>query len=540
MKEQKQNSRGSERTFMSGVLVLTVSTIIVKIIGLAYKIPLMSVLGAEGMGYFNTSYEVFALLCGVSTSGTPVAVSMLVSAARESGNFERARGIYKTASALLLTKGVLFSGLLAILAEYVARAVGNREAYLAILAISPALLFCCVSGAVRGYFQGCRMMAPTANSQLAEAVGKLLFGVLLAALGMKAGLGVPLCAALAILGVSLGELLSTLYLFVRKRIAFADEGAVKGADRPKKGYVYALMRISLPITMCSALIGSTRLLDMTLMLRRLAAIGVGAAQANKIYGIYTTLALPVYGLVPAFIPPITESLIPRLSAAVECGSAGEQARAVNGASRLTAFLAVPSALGVFIYSEEILGILFATQKSAVQICAPLLSALGASVFFACMISMTNAVLQSYRRTLFPIASLSVGALVKAISAYVLIGSPQIGALGAPISTLLSNMAVFLLNCIFLRRVLPRGTKIMSAVWKPLLASGIAMPLSLLLQWRLKIGGVAQVSAFICAFGVAVLAYFVLSVMLGVVGKDDIQLLKKTNSRKQRSLKDDSK
>ncbi len=530
MKDQKQYSGGSERTFMSGVLVLTLSTIIVKIIGLAYKIPLLSVLGAEGMGYFNTSYEIFALLCGVSTSGTPVAVSMLVSAARESKSFERARGIYKTASALLLTKGVLFSGLLAIFAQNVARAVGNREAYLAILAISPALLFCCVSGAVRGYFQGCRLMTPTAASQLTEAVGKLLFGVLFAYFGVKAGLGVPLCAALAVLGVSLGELISALYLFVRKQIAFSHEGAVKGAERPKRGYVLALMRISLPITMCSLLIGSTRMIDMTLMLRRLDAIGLGAAQANKIYGVYTTLALPVYGLVPAFIPPITESLIPRLAAAVECGSRTEQTRAVKGAARLTAFLAVPAAAGVTVYSRDILCVLFAGQKSAVELCAPLLSALGISVFFACMISMTNAVLQSYRKTAFPIISLALGALIKAVFAYALIGNPQIGALGAPYSTLASNIAIFALNCIFLKRVLPRGTGIMYAVWKPLGATAIAMPLSLFARRRLGQVAMSSSLAFMCAFAVALAAYFTLSVMLGVVGKDDIQMFGKSKSK----------
>ncbi len=531
MKDQKQYTVGSERTFMSGVLVLTVATIIVKIIGLAYKIPLLSVLGAEGMGYFNTSYEIFALLCGVSTSGTPVAVSMLVSAARESKNFERARGIYKTASALLLTKGVLFSGLLAIFAQSVARAVGNREAYLAILAISPALLFCCVSGAVRGYFQGCRIMAPTATSQLAEALGKLLFGVLFAYLGMRAELSVQVCAALAVLGVSLGELISTAYLFVRKQVAFAREGEIKCRGKSGRGYVFALMRISLPITLCSALIGSTRIIDMTLMLRRLVSIGVSEAQANKIYGVYTTLALPVYGLVPAFIPPITESLIPRLAAAVECGSMSEQSRAVKGAARLTAFLAVPASLGVFAYSKEILSVLFASQKSAVELCAPLLSVLGISVFFACMLSMTNAVLQSYRRTFLPIISLCVGALVKAISAYVLIGNPQLGALGAPLSTLLSNIAVFLLNCIFLARVLPHGTGIFSQVWRPLVASCMAMPLSLFVKWRLVSINVPMIPAFICAFVTAVLVYFLLSIMLGVVGREDIEMFKKGKSKK---------
>ena len=64
LKVIRTDRSGSERTFMSGVFALTAATVIVKIIGLAYKIPLMSLLGAEGMGYFNSAYEIYALLCG--------------------------------------------------------------------------------------------------------------------------------------------------------------------------------------------------------------------------------------------------------------------------------------------------------------------------------------------------------------------------------------------------------------------------------------------------------------------------------------------
>ena len=51
-KEEKGRARGVGG-FMSGVLVLSFSTVLVKIIGLAVKIPMLAVLGAEGMGYFS-------------------------------------------------------------------------------------------------------------------------------------------------------------------------------------------------------------------------------------------------------------------------------------------------------------------------------------------------------------------------------------------------------------------------------------------------------------------------------------------------------
>ena len=59
--------------------MLALSGIIVKLIGVCYKIPLMRLIGAQGMGYFNTAYDVYALLCIISTSGLPIAISVLIS-----------------------------------------------------------------------------------------------------------------------------------------------------------------------------------------------------------------------------------------------------------------------------------------------------------------------------------------------------------------------------------------------------------------------------------------------------------------------------
>ena len=531
MKTVKYDEVSSERTFMSGVIVLSVSTVIVKIIGLAYKIPLISILGADGMGYFNTAYEIFALLCGVSTSGMPVAVSMLVSSAREMGNGKRARGIYKTSSALLLTKGVLFSGALAVFAEPISRIVGNPQAYFAVLAISPALFFTCAAGAVRGYFQGCRLMSPTAISQLIEAACKLLLGVTFAAIAMGMGLGIAVSAALAVLGVSVGSLISALYLWRKKRADASLRANVTGTEEKVSKYFFELLRISLPITVCSALIGVTRIIDMTLLLRRLQDLGVSAAEANRIYGSYTTLALPVYSLVPAFIPPITESLIPRLAAAVQSGSRAEQTRAVSGAMRLTVFLGMPASMGIALYSRQILSLLFSGQTEAINISAPLLSSLAISVLFSCIITTTNAVLQSYKKVLLPILSLCVGAIVKAVSAYALVGNAQIAALGAPMSTLLSNAAVLILNFIFVSRTVAGKTGMLSELPKPFFASLVAMVSSYTVFLPLVRANVGQTVAFIIAFGVAVAVYLVLAVALGVVSKDDITVLKKTTKVK---------
>ena len=75
---QKQPN-ATKKVFFSGVLLLTLSTVLVKLVGLIYKIPMLSYLGSEGMGYFHSAYEIYAVFCIIATAGLPVALSVLYS-----------------------------------------------------------------------------------------------------------------------------------------------------------------------------------------------------------------------------------------------------------------------------------------------------------------------------------------------------------------------------------------------------------------------------------------------------------------------------
>ena len=67
--------------FFSGGCILSLSAISVKIVGLVYKIPMLRLLGSEGMGYFNSAYELYTLLCVIATAGLPVAMAVMIAGA---------------------------------------------------------------------------------------------------------------------------------------------------------------------------------------------------------------------------------------------------------------------------------------------------------------------------------------------------------------------------------------------------------------------------------------------------------------------------
>ena len=61
--------------YLYGTMVLAVGTVIVKLIGVFFKIPLTNILGGVGMSYFNVAYELYYPLYALVVSGVPVAVS---------------------------------------------------------------------------------------------------------------------------------------------------------------------------------------------------------------------------------------------------------------------------------------------------------------------------------------------------------------------------------------------------------------------------------------------------------------------------------
>ena len=520
MKKKKDiKEESGAGSFMSGVMVLSLSTLLVKIIGLAFKIPMLSFLGTEGMGYFNSAYEIYALLCVVSTAGLPVALSMLVSAARARGDGGAVTDVYKTARALFLSMGLLGSAAMLLLSSQISELIGNSESYYSILAIAPALLFICLASAVRGYCQGFGDMRPTAISQLIEALSKLGLGILFAVIAIKRGYSTPAVSAFAVFGITVGALLSLVYLCIARR----SHVVTKGRQTRSRETLGPLLKIAFPVTVGSLIMGCSRIIDMALIMRRLQDAGGSAAEANKIYGAYTTLAVPVFSLIPALIAPIAMALIPELSSHIEKGDAAGQGRTVGNAMRLTALFSMPAALGLAAFSRPVLELLFYGQREAIDTSAPLLSVLGISVVFSCIISTASAILQSYGHASFPIVSMAIGILIKLAVSYTLIGDSRFGAMGAPIGSLACAVTVGGLDLWYVCFKCGVSLSIGNILIKPLLSSlasvggGLALYIALL---PLKMGALGFL---ISAFAVLLL-YIALSLCFGSLGVEDIALL----------------
>ena len=165
-----------KQTILQGALILTASTMVVKVIGALFKIPLANILGGVGMSYFVSAYDVLIPIYSMTVTGLGVAVSRMVS--EYGGRGEEVGNILKTARLMFLGIGTLAAVLLFIGAGPLTKLIGNPAAALSVCCIAPSVLFSCLSSAYRGYFQGRQNMLPTARSQVVEAMVKLVAGIL--------------------------------------------------------------------------------------------------------------------------------------------------------------------------------------------------------------------------------------------------------------------------------------------------------------------------------------------------------------------------
>ena len=545
-KKEKQRKEGGAVGFLSGVIALSLSTLAVKIIGLAFKIPMLSFLGTEGMGYFNSAYEIYALLCIISTAGLPVALSMMVSRARARGDFKEIKKVYRSALMLFISLGVVGSGGMLVFARALANMIGNPNAEHCIEAIAPALFFICIASAVRGYCQGFESMVPTAVSQLIEATAKLFLGVAFAVIAKDRGYEMPYVAAFAVLGITLGTVLSTIYLLIshRGRRYRCDDLLPVGTSYSKA--LTTLVRIALPITIGASVMGLTRIIDMTLIMQRLQDTGVSVAEANRVYGAYTTLAVPVFSLIPALITPVSLALVPHLSSSLERGDAEEQQGVVETAMRVTMVLALPAALGVAVFARPMLGLLFSGESEAIDISAPLLSILAISVPFSCLITTTNGILQANKRVSLPVISMAIGVAVKFATSYALIGDSRVGVMGAPIGSMLCSITVTVINLWAMGSHSGCILNAKKVFFMPLLSASVAVGISLIsFRWLDRaVGGRASL---LLALAVAAVAYAIISFLTGNITKDDIALLpfgksvlSVNSNKKEKERKYDSK
>ena len=531
---QKQN------TFFGGAAILAVGILVVKLIGMFYKIPLINIIGEAGAADFNNAYNIYAVLLTVSTAGLPVAVSKLVSEANALDRRNQVRRTFRLALVLFLALGLVSFLVMFFRADALAGMMNDSKAAAGIRALAPAVVCVGCLAALRGYSQGHSNMAPTSVSQIIEALCKLVVGLGLAFWLVKQGKDPDVAAAGAITGVTVGTVVALAYMVLDFLLSRGREDT-RGTDRPDSaGSILAnILKIAVPITLSSSMVGIVTVIDSSLVQGQLqSALDLTEQASRTLYGNYSG-ALNIYNLPTSLMAAITASVIPAVSAALARRDRRGAARITGSALRITALLSFPMGVGLFVLGTPIIRLLF--PKLNVAVAGPLLSTLGIATPFVCMVLVCNSVLQAHGFINLPVIVMVLGGIVKIVNNYNLVGA--IGIAGAPVGNILCFGLALVLDLVVITRVIPNRPRLLPIFAKPAIASavmgGAAWAVYGLLSRILSskqvdqagqtvraVSRMGNAAGIFLAIAVAGVVYLVLVIALRAISRDDLALMPK--------------
>ena len=576
-------------TFFGGAAILAMGILVVKVIGLFYKIPLVNIIGSEGSADFNNAYNIYSVLLTISTAGLPVAVSKMVSEANALGRQNQVHTVFRLSLAAFLTLGVVSFLIMYFGSEQLAGMMHDSLAAAGIRALAPAVICVGCLSAVRGYAQGHGNMTPTAVSQILEALCKLVIGLGLAYWLVRAGQPSHVAAAGAITGVTVGTILALAYMifnFVSTRMR--EEKDTQDAPDSARRILSTLMKIAIPITISSSMVGIVTVIDSALVQGQIQkvlisdpdswalyqqvvdfapleaardawqqAVSSGAAAeavsqlygavelaaeniSRSLYGNYSG-ALTIYNLPLSLMAAITASVIAAVSAALARRDRRGAARITGSALRITALLAFPMGVGLFVLGTPIIRLIFPELDASVA--GPLLSTLGIASIFVCLMLVCNSVLQAHGFINLPVVIMALGGVVKIVTNYNLVAVPTIGISGAPVGNVLCFGLCMVLDLVVIARVIHGRPDYLPLLAKPAAAAGVmglgAWAVYGLLSKLLSYEEVTQAGETIQTLGktgngiavmgailIAVIIYAVLVVALRAISREDLSLMPK--------------
>lgn len=513
---QKKNS------LISGVAILSVAGILAKVIGMVFRVPLSNMIGSSGMGIYSAVYNVYSMLVAISTAGIPVAISRLVSENVTTAHPREARAVLRTAVKILLVLGVVLSLILIVFAHPLAARIGDPDTAVGYMAIAPSILMVSLMSAFRGYMQGRSKMAPTAVSQIIEAAAKVIISYPLASLGMR--VNSVYAAAGALLGISIGEGLALLYMFIiymRNRKVYQAEEAADIVEPSSFGVLAKrIIGIAIPIIIGAMIVPMAQVIDSSMTLVRLQSAGFVLEDARSLYGLLSGFVLPLINVPTGLAMAVCVGLVPAISSARIENRVQDMQEHSNTGLRLASLIGFPCAAGMSLLATPIIHLIYPSlSPHELAIAGRILAISAWTIILFTHVQATTGILQGAGMHQIPMFSLIVGVLCKIALNYFLIATPTINIYGAPVSSLVCYAVSVLINMVWIVRKSGMRVAWGDVVLRPVLAT-LGMSAAVLLLTQLF--NMQRRFSVLLIVMIAILVYAVLVFAVGAMRREDME------------------
>lgn len=441
----------SKEGFVQGIFAMMTSQVVVKVLGLFYKLYLTnrSGFGDEGNAIANAGFQVYALMLSITAIGIPGAISKIIAKKLSIGDHRGANKILKMSLMIFATVGLVGSYFLYSFADTFANQYLHiKEAKLSIIALSPSIFLVSVISVLKGYFNGRESIKTTAKAQgIDQFVNTILtISTIELMVFITKKTNTERMAAISNLSTTFGNIAELTYL-IKEYIKIKPEikkEILSSADIENtriKVLLKEIAKVAIPISLTALIMSISKNIDSTTIVKELSNV-VGYKEAKKQYGILSGKVDPLINLPLSFNMAIITALLPSISATN--GNADKINKRIFQSYFIGMAISFPILFIYMYYPNEILNLLFPNATSGWKI----LRVSAISIIFITLEQINNTILEGLEKPFVPIISILIGVIVKAILNRILVpqvNTPYGGTIGACISTVMCHIVATLIS-----------------------------------------------------------------------------------------------
>ncbi len=518
----------SKNNYLVQGSILAAASLITRIIGMLYKIPMTWMIGSEGMAYYGAAYEVYSIVLILSSLSIPLALSKLISSRDQKKEYRNVNRIFRVSLIFASATGGIAGIVLFFGAEYFAGLTGYPSAKYPLKVLAPTLFVVAVLGVFRGLFQGKRSMLQTAFSQIIEQIVNAVISILAAFLLMNAHKGLVTEAAYGAAGGTLGTLCGAIaglfflfFAYYINREYFKRKIAqdVTTNDESNKTALKAVCMTLLPIILSQTVYQVSGLIDISIFGNYMKAANVSETESAVLLEAYTNKYRQLTNLPVAIATALSAAIVPSLSASYQENNFLDIRKKIASSIKLNMLIAIPAAVGMGILGPQIIQLLYHDTS---KVSSNLLRIGSVAIVFFAYSTMTNGILQGMNRLKTPVVHSAISLIIHIGFLFFMLNFLKLSVYALVIGNFSFAFIVCILNWITIKQIAGYRQEILKTFLLPTLSSAIMGIITYFIYQGIYQLISSNTLALIIALIAAVVVYFILILLLRVVNEEELK------------------
>lgn len=530
---EKTESRRNNFLIQGGILAI--AGIIVRLIGMVYRIPLTHIIGDRGNSLYDSAYSVYSIILIISSYSLPVAVSKMIAGKNSRKEYINADRIFRCSFVYAVVVGLIA----AVFCYAAAPVLVKTEAAVPVLRVlAPVIFFSALLGTFRGLFQGQGTMIPTSISQICEQILNAIVSVLAAyllvrpfveadpedILPSRGAMGSTLGTGAGVLA-GLGFVLFVYVLFRPQLVKRKKRGQRTPVD--SYGDIYKMIILTVtPMVLSAALYNVSPFIDNYMIYAVMEKLGYAEPDIQTMHGIYTGKYLLMVNIPVAIANALSSAMLPNIAAAKSRGDDSGILTKAQLTIKVTMLIAIPCTVGLAVLGGPLIQLIFGVSEGYPELAGNLLLYGSSFVLFFALSTVTNAILQATDHLKYPVIHSVAALIIHTVLAFILMNYLDWKVWGLVVSTIAFAVVLCVLNNLTLYRKIGFRMQWKQNIWIPLLASFFMGIICWGVYHTVHYFTKSNTWAFLAGFLLGVITYFAAIFMFNGVSEEELNSIPK--------------